>query len=90
MTFKKIWHGFLTLLLAGILTVCLLVSFKVYQETKNLPTIPKAILQNDAFSNMYAVNGKLIWFLVNQQNKGLFKRRKLHANRIFIKKSQYY
>ena len=61
MTFKKIWHGFLTLLLAGILTTCLLVSFKVYQETKNLPTIPKATLQSDASSNMYAANGKLIW-----------------------------
>lgn len=61
MTFKKIWHGFLTLLLAGILIACLLVSFKVYQETKNLPTIPKATLQSDASSNMYAANGKLIW-----------------------------
>lgn len=61
MTFKKIWHGFLTLILASILTVCLLVSFKVYQETKNLPTIPKATLQSDASSNMYAANGKLIW-----------------------------
>ena len=61
MTFKKIWHGFLTLILAGILTTCLLVSFKVYQETKNLPTIPKATLQSDASSNMYAANGKLIW-----------------------------
>ena len=61
MTFKKIWHGFLTLILAGILSACLLVSFKVYQETKNLPTIPRATLQSDASSNMYAANGKLIW-----------------------------
>lgn len=61
MTFKKIWHGFLTLLLTAILTVCFLVSLKIYHETRNLPTIPKATLQSDASSNMYAADGTLIW-----------------------------
>lgn len=61
MTIKKFWHGFLTLSLTLILAACLAVTFKVYQETKNLPTIPKETLQSDASSNMYAANGKLIW-----------------------------
>lgn len=61
MTFKKIWHGFLTLILTAVLAVCFLVSLKIYHETRNLPTIPKATLQSDASSNMYAADGTLIW-----------------------------
>lgn len=58
---KRIWHFCLT----SIGTLCLLglifTSYKIYHETRNLPTISKTTLQSDASSNMYAKNGKLIW-----------------------------
>ena len=54
-------HFLFTLILSIFLVACVLISYKVYHETQNLPTISKETLQSDASSNMYASNGQLIW-----------------------------
>lgn len=72
----------ITWIIIGCFVICLTVKFL-------LPLAPNMLEANyfksDVFSNMYAVNGKWNWFLVNQQNKGLFKRRQLYDNFNFIR-----
>lgn len=61
MKLKKIGHFILTSIFSIFLIACVLVSYHVYQQTRNLPTISKETLQSDASSNMYARDGQLIW-----------------------------
>lgn len=61
MKIKKIMHFLFTLILSIFLVACVIISYRVYRETQNLPTISKETLQSDASSNMYASNGQLIW-----------------------------
>lgn len=72
----------ITWIIIGCFAICLTVKFL-------LPLAPNMLEANysksDVSSNMYVANGKLNWFLVNQNNKGLFKRRQLYDNLNFIR-----